>query len=66
MGKRAGKHSTPSTPLGDPRRRRYALPHVKRKQAAAERQALASLTPEQQAHQLQKVADALAALEAGA
>jgi hypothetical protein len=63
MGRRKAKVSTP---LGDPRRRPFALPHVKRKQAAAEREALAGMSDEQRAHQLQKVADALAALGADA
>jgi hypothetical protein len=58
MGKRKPKLSA----LGDRTRRPWALPHVKRKQAAAEREALAKLTPEQRERQLQRLREAQALL----
>lgn len=57
MGKRRPKLS----PLGDPRRRRYALPHVVGKQVKGELKALKALTPEQVAHQLRRAREALQA-----
>jgi hypothetical protein len=54
-----GKRTLP--PLADPKRRKYALRHVKRNQLEEERKALRSLTPEQVQVQLQRAAEALRA-----
>jgi hypothetical protein len=51
-----GKRTLP--PLADPKRRKYALRHVKRNQLDEERRALRALTPEQVKHQLERLAEA--------